>query len=70
MYRNNSPFAGALLSTLSSAQVGAVLSSVDIYVDVYHSIRQGQAENADRVLPKQGTLPGHYGGEFFFVRQK
>jgi hypothetical protein len=69
-FRGNSPFAGALLSALRSVQPGGVVSTDDLFVDVYYSLRQNaRPATPERVLPKQSTLPGHYGGEFFLIRK-
>jgi len=68
-YRNNSPFAGTLLAALESAKPGAVLSLTDLYTDLSYNVQQTENGGDGSLKPMKGSMPGHAGGEFFFLRQ-
>jgi hypothetical protein len=61
---DHSPFACALITALEKVPLGAALSSTDLYVDVYGSLRSNPAYVQK---PQRGTIEGHNGGEFFLV---
>jgi hypothetical protein len=64
---DHSPFACALITALEKVPLGAALSSTDLYVDVYGSLRSNPAYVQK---PQRGTIEGHNGGEFFLVHFK
>ena len=66
----NSPFAYSLLTALRSAPKGSALSTTDIFVELYQTMKQQfSEEDNNRPRPQRATMPGHAGGEFFFVRR-
>jgi len=68
-FQGNSPFAGALLTALTSAPLGSALSTTDLFVDAYYNLQRVFEGEAERPRPQRGTLMGHAGGEFFFIHK-
>ena len=68
--RNHSPFAGTLLRALENAPRGSALGTTDLFVEVYYNMQRVENRPKTSSRPQRGTLPGHAGGEFFFVHRK
>ena len=64
-----SPFACQMITALEKVPVGAALGTTDLFVDIYANMqRRRSAAPAQR--PQRGTIEGHAGGEFYFVRRR
>jgi len=68
-YQGNSPFAATLMTALESTKEGAVLGLTDIYTDLSYSMQVTESSGGGVSKPMKGSMPGHAGGEFFFLRQ-
>lgn len=60
----HSPFACDLILALQQVPSGGVISTTDLYVNIYQKRRD--VDN----MPQKGTLEGHRQGEFFLMRRK
>lgn len=67
--RGLSPFACQLLTALEKVPVGAALGTTDLFVDIYANMQRNTSAGPMQ-RPQRGTIEGHAGGEFYFVRRR